>query len=216
MTGLRILVADDHEVVREGVKALLATRRDWEVCGEATSGAEAVKKAAALHPDIVVLDLGMPGLNGLDAARQILAARPEAQVLFLTLHESEQLVREVLATGARGYVLKSDAAQDLVTGIEALGRGRPFISARVSELVLDDYRTSTRRGRHVPGHGLTPREEEVLRLVADGKTSRQVAGALGIGLKTVETHRLHVMRKLGLHSVGELVRFAVRHGLIEP
>jgi len=218
MRPLRILVADDHEVVRQGVMALLGTVPEWTICGEAATGAEAVEKARALAPDLVVLDIGMPQMNGLSAARQILAALPGTEVLVLTLHESEEMMREVLATGARGYVLKSDAGRDLLDAVAALSRHRPFLSPRATEVVVDDYADIDHRA-HEGGHrsrNLTPREQQVLRLLAKGRSNREVGVELGVAPKTVETHRTHLMAKLGLHSIGDVVRYAVRHKLIEP
>jgi len=214
MSPVRVLVADDHEVVRQGVRALLEAEPGVQVCGEAADGREALDKARQLKPDIVILDIGMPELNGLEATRQILSELPRTEVLILTLHESEQLVREVLAAGARGYVLKSDAGRDLLVAVNALRRHKPFFTSRVSEIVLRDVRRPP--GGPEPAPSLTPRERQILILLAGGKCGREVAAALGIRLKTVETHRANLMRKLGLHSIGELVRYAIRNRLIEP
>lgn len=216
MSPVRVLVADDHEVVRQGVRALLQAEPGFWVCGEARDGREAVEKARQLKPDIVILDIGMPELNGLEAARQILSELPRTEVLILTLHESEQLVREVLAAGARGYVLKSDAGRDLLVAVNALRRHKPFFTSRVSEIVLKDLRRPCGGPSHASHPSLTPREHQILILLAGGKCSREVAAALGIRLKTVETHRANLMRKLGLHSIGDLVRYAIRNRLIEP
>ena len=214
MSPVRVLVADDHEVVRQGVRALLEAEPGVQVCGEAADGREALEKARQLKPDIVILDIGMPELNGLEATRQILSELPRTEVLILTLHESEQLVREVLAAGARGYVLKSDAGRDILVAVNALRRHKPFFTSRVSEIVLRDVRRPP--GGPEPAPSLTPRERQILVLVAGGKCNREVAAALGIRRKTVETHRTNFMRKLGLHSIGELVRHAIRNRLIEP
>lgn len=216
--GTRILVADDHDVVRQGVRALLEAQPGWEVCGEAVDGREAVEQARRLKPDLVVLDIGMPQVNGLEAARQILKDLPRTEVLILTMHESEQLIREVVRSGARGYVLKSDAGRTLVAAVEALREHRPFLTAGVSEIVLEAYRNGSvpPAGPSAPHCDLTPRELEILRLIAEGGTSRHVATQLGISVKTVETHRTNLMRKLDVHSVTELVRYAIRNNLVSP
>ncbi len=215
MKTLRILLADDHEIVRQGLRAVLAGRRDWTICGEATTGRQAVELARQLRPDVVIMDLTMPELNGLDATRQIRAALPHAEVLVLTMHASEELVPQVLAAGARGFVLKSDAGRSLVAAIEALARHEPFFTARMS---------GTRCGE-VPGpkpavqvayrSPLTPREREIVQLVAEGKSTKELADRLGITVKTAETHRSNILRKLGLRSVSDMVRYAIRNHIAE-
>jgi DNA-binding NarL/FixJ family response regulator len=209
----RILVADDHEVVREGVRALLGAQSGWQVCGEAVDGREAVEKAAQLRPDVVVLDIGMPVLNGLEAARQILQADPRVEVLILTMHDSEQTVREVVSTGARGYVLKSDAGRSLVAAVESLLQHKPFLTQRASEIVLDGFRRGL--SPQPSSERLTPREREVLQLLAEGCSNKEVASRLGISGKTAEAHRANIMRKLHAHSVGELVRYAIRNNIVQ-
>lgn len=222
---LRILIADDHEVARHGIRALLESHAGWDVCAEAKDGREAVELASTVNPDLILLDIGMPNLNGLEAARQILASSPEIPILILTMHDSEQVVREVLRAGARGFLLKSDAGRDLVAAVEALQMKRTFFTTRVSQMVLEGY-----LDRDAPdGHGedssekqedpttavLTSREREVIQLLAEGKTSKEVAVALRLSVKTAETHRTNLMRKLGLHSVADLTRYAVRNGIVQ-
>jgi DNA-binding NarL/FixJ family response regulator len=217
MRQVRILVADDHSIVRRGVRALLETRPGWKVCGEAATGAEAVKQAKKLRPDVVVIDITMPDLNGFEATRQIRAATPQTEVLVLTVHESEQALREVLDAGALGYVSKSDLDLNLSTAIESLLRHKPFLSSRVSEMMLERYLKGDVPPKPV-GAGstiLTPRQREIVRLLAEGKTNKEVALALGISVKTAETHRNNIMRKLHLRSFSHLVRYAVRHHLVE-
>ena len=216
MTAMRILVADDHEVVRRGLQALLEAQPGWEVSGEAADGREAVEKARQLKPDVVIMDISMPQLNGLEATRQILKINPSARVLILTMHESDQIVHEVLDAGARGYVLKSDAGRDLVGAVEALLRYNSFLSSKVAEMVLDGYRAMAAEDNKLMHDHLTPREREVLQLLAEGKSSKEVAVELGLSVSTAETHRTNIMRKLDLHSVSDLVRYAVRNNIIEP
>ncbi len=217
MKAVRILVADDHEVVRRGVRALLEGEPGWEVCDEAITGREAVEKAKRLTPDIVILDIGMPELNGLDAARQIRKLVPSSEVLILTMHESEQTVREVLAAGARGYVLKSDAGRDLIAAVNALRQHKPFFASSVTGVVLDGYLKNADGAAAAQAAGLlTAREREIVQLLAEGRSNKEVAVTLGISVKTAETHRTNIMRKLDMHSVGELVRYAVRNRIIEP
>jgi DNA-binding NarL/FixJ family response regulator len=212
----RMLVADDHEVVRRGLFYLLKTQPDCEICGEAADGREAVEKAQKLRPDVVILDIGMPRLNGLEATRQILKILPDTKILILTLHDSDQIVREVLDAGARGFLLKSDAARDLVAAIEALRRDEIYFTPKVASMVLNGYlhrdplpvAGNESRGR------LTPREREIVQLLAEGKSSKEVAATLGLSVKTAETHRSNIMRKLDLHSVSDLVLYAVRNNIV--
>jgi len=218
MSGFHILIADDHEVVRRGVRALIEPHPGWEVCGEAITGRAAVEKARKLVPDMVVMDIAMPELNGLDATRQILKTAPRTEVLILTAHESEQLVREVLEAGAHGYVLKSAAGRDLVNAIEALSKHEAFFTNRVAKIVVDSYR---KRGSQEESSGKSPwllsaREREVIQLLAEGKSNNEVAEILYLSAKTVETHRAHIMAKLNLHSVVGLVHYAIRNKIIEP
>ena len=215
MNAFRILIADDHEIVRRGIRSLLENHPGWEVCGEAVDGREAVEKARATRPDLVLLDVSMPNLNGLDAARQILEIVPQTRVLILTMHESEQIVREVLEVGARGFLLKSDAARDLVSAIQALQRRTTFFTSSVAEMVLNGFLDRRGETQKPSKDRLTPREREVVQLLAEGKSSKEVAVVLNLSVKTAETHRTNVMRKLDLHSVADLVRYAVRNNLVQ-
>lgn len=215
MSAFRILIADDHEIVRHGIRTLIAEHPGWEVCGEAVDGRDAVEKARALRPDLALLDVGMPNLNGLDAARRILAFAPRTRVLILTMHESEQVVREVLEVGARGFLLKSDAARDLVSAVEALQRRTTFFTSSVAEMVLNGYLNRGIDERKPLKDRLTPREREVVQLLAEGKSSKEVAVTLDLSVKTAETHRTNLMRKLDLHSVADLVRYAVRNNIVQ-
>jgi DNA-binding NarL/FixJ family response regulator len=215
LSAFRILIADDHEVARKGIRSLLEDHAGWEVCGEAKDGREAVESATKLNPDVFLLDIGMPNLNGLDAARQILAMNPEARILILTVHDSEQTVREVLAVGARGFLLKSDAGRELVEAVEALQQRRTFFTSRVAQMMLDGYLRPHDDGDASAQRVLTPREREVIQLVAEGKSTKEVAKALSLSVKTAETHRTNLMRKLDLHSVAALTLYAVRNGIVQ-
>jgi DNA-binding NarL/FixJ family response regulator len=210
---VRILIADDHDVVRSGIRLILESEPGWQVCGEATDGHEAIDLAKRLKPDIVVLDFYMPRINGLDAARQIIHDKADQKILFLTVMDSEEIARKVLEAGARGYVLKSDAAHDLVSGINTLIRNRYYFTARVSNMVLEGYLRPDASVQPIPR--LTSREREVVQLVAEGYLTKEVAIMLGTSVKTVETHRSNILRKLKLHSVAELVMYAVRNNLVQ-
>lgn len=217
---LRILIADDHEVARRGIRALLESHPGWEVCAEAKDGRDAVELAASTMPHVVLLDIGMPNLNGLEAARQISAASPEVAILILTMHDSDIMVRDVLRAGARGFLLKSDAGRDLVAAVEAMQLQRTFFTTRVSQMVLDGFLDREKRddrseGDDFPRAPLTSREREVIQLLAEGRTSKEVAVTLNLSVKTAETHRTNLMRKLGLHSVADLTRYAVRNGIVQ-
>ena len=217
MSPVRILVADDHEVVRHGVRALLEREHGWVVCGEASTGRDAVAKAIDLRPDVVILDLGMPDLNGLEATRQIRQLVP-AKILILTVHEADQLVTEVLDAGAHGYVMKTDAGRTLVAAISAVLSGGEFFTEHVHALAAR-RRVQPRGPAAVRGRAsgrLTPREREVLQLLTEAKSNKEIGAALGITTKTAETHRAHIMTKLNLHSMSELVRYAIRNRIIEP
>jgi DNA-binding NarL/FixJ family response regulator len=216
VTSVRILIADDHEVVRRGVCALLEAHPGWRICAEAAEGREAVEKATLHRPDVAILDVGMPGLNGLEAARKIREASPLSEVLILTMHESEQLIREVIAAGARGYVLKSDAGRDLVKAVEAMSHHQTFFTSRVAEVVAQGDADGGRPDEPGELSMLTHREREVTQLLAEGKGNKEVADVLGISVRTAETHRTNIMRKLGCHSFSDLVRYAIRNSLIVP
>jgi DNA-binding NarL/FixJ family response regulator len=217
MPALKLLLADDHEIVRQGLRSILSAIRDCEIVGEAADGRQAVAMSKDLTPDIVVLDIGMPALNGLEATRQILKARPQTKVLILTMHEADSVIREVLDAGARGYILKTDAGRDLVTAVESLRRNKAFFTARVSQMILDGFLKGDPRPNDTqqPGIRLTPRQREIVQLLAEGKSSKEVAVALDLSVKTAETHRANIMRKLDCHSVSEVVRYAIRNKIID-
>jgi DNA-binding NarL/FixJ family response regulator len=208
---IRILLADDHAVVRQGFGRILAAHADMEVIGEAGNGREAVELAEELKPDLVVMDVSMPELNGIEATRRLMKAAPRTRVLALSMHKDSVYVREILRAGAQGFLLKDASDADLITAVRAVGQGQGYISPGVSEAVLSDYR------RHVsdPIDLLTSREREVLQLIAEGKTNKEIAAALNLSIYTVDAHRGRVMEKLNLHSTGEIVRFAMRNGLID-
>jgi DNA-binding NarL/FixJ family response regulator len=218
MSALRILIADDHEVVRAGVRSLLESQPDCEICGEAITGHQVVALARQLKPDVAILDISMPELNGLEATRQIRMVAPTVQVLILSVHESEELVREILNAGAHGYVLKSDAGRELTAAMQALRKHETFFTSRVAQIALRAYRNKKPAVDTTPSPGdvLTPREREVLQLLAEGRSNKETASSLEISVMTVETHRSNIMHKLGAHSVAELVHYAVRHKMIMP
>jgi DNA-binding NarL/FixJ family response regulator len=215
---LRILIADDHEVVRRGLCTLIQSHEGWEICGEAKDGRETVEKAKQVKPDIVILDVGMPNLNGLAATRQLLQQNPQQKVIVLTITDSDQVIREALDAGARGFVLKSDAARDLVSAVEALQCNRMFFTPRVNDMVLAgflDKGHSGSNGDSSKSPTLTPREREVIQLLAEGKSSKEVACLLNLSTKTAETHRSNIMRKLDIHSIRDLVVYAVKNDIIQ-
>jgi DNA-binding NarL/FixJ family response regulator len=214
----RILIADDHEMVRRGLRAVLEAHAGWEVCGEAANGLQAVSQARALKPDIVVLDFAMPKLNGLGAAGRIHQELPETEVLILTMHESETLIRSLSRAGVRGCVLKSDAGRVLISAVEHLLQHELFFSPKVADWVpTGEPDLSLAKGEARPNFDqLTIREQQVLQLIAEGFRSKEVARRLEISLKTAETHRVNLMRKLDLHSVSELVHYAIRNRIAEP
>jgi DNA-binding NarL/FixJ family response regulator len=211
---IRVLIADDHEIVRRGLRALLGDAKTFEICAEAASGVEAIEKARQLQPDVVVIDVSMPGLNGLEATRLIVKEVAGAQVLVLSMHESEQLIEELLHAGARGYILKTDVSRDLPVAIESLHKNRPFFSSKIAQKVLDGYLGYSASVNSTSV--LTPAERRVTQFLAEGKSNKEVANLLNISVKTAETHRANIMRKLGLRSMSDLVHFAVRNEIIEP
>jgi DNA-binding NarL/FixJ family response regulator len=216
MPALRILVADDHDVVRHGLRSLLESRPGWEVCGEACNGREAVELSLQLKPEVVIADITMPGMTGLEATRQILKANPKVQVVILTMHESEELLREVLDAGARGYVLKTDKGRELISAVEAVRNNNAFFTSKIAEMVFYGYLETDRSAPKSANRtqSLTPREKEVLHLVAEGKSNKEVAVHLNISVKTAEAHRVNIMRKLNAHSVVELVKYAMRNNML--
>lgn len=215
---LRILIADDHDVVRQGVRTIIEVEPGWRVVAEARDGLDAISQACEAKPDIALLDISMPQLNGLEATRRIQEVLPETQVLILTMHESDELVRAVLSAGARGYVLKTDAKRDLVNAVRSLSEHRPFFTSKVAEMVLQGYRhgTAPAMAEIATGDRLTSRERQIVQMLAEGKTSKEIASALDISIKTADTHRANIMRKLNLHSLADVVRYAIRNKMIEP
>jgi DNA-binding NarL/FixJ family response regulator len=214
MDKLRILIADDHDLIRRGVRDLLAIRSGWQVVGEACNGAEAVQKAVSLRPDVAILDFSMPELNGPCATVQITEKVPETGVVVLTMHDSEQVMREVLQAGARGLVLKSDADRDLLEAVEAVAKKRHFFTTRLSDLLLGGYLAGAAVKVKKKVAELTERECEVVGLLADGMSSKETALRLHISIRTVESHRININRKLGFNSIANLVHYAIRHGIV--
>jgi two-component system response regulator NreC len=207
---MRILLAEDHLMFRQGLKAVLE-RENLEVVGEASDGHEAIRLARALHPDVAVLDLAMPSLNGLDAAREIIQSSPKTKTILLTMHTEDQYVIEALRVGVRGYVLKTQATPDLIQAVQEVHRGTIYLSPGVSRALVEAYLSKT----HLPSDPLTPRERQVLQLVAEGKTTKEIAVVLGVSVKTAESHRTRLMEKLDVHETASLVRYAIRTGLIQ-
>jgi DNA-binding NarL/FixJ family response regulator len=216
MKELRILVADDHELIRHGIRGILRARRGWKVIGEAANGQQAVEKTNKLKPDVAILDVSMPDLDGLQAAREIRDASPNTKVVILTMHESDQMVHQVLDAGALAYVLKSDLAANLVKAVKDVSAGRLFLTPRVSDIVLKGFLKNANQSgpaeqtRAKP----TPREVQIIRLLAEGKANKVIAANLGITIRTVETHRARIMVKLGLHSLAGLLHYAIRQNIV--
>jgi DNA-binding NarL/FixJ family response regulator len=217
MGNLRIMIADDHDLMRRGLRTLLEVQPGWEICAEATKGREAIAKAEQLRPDVVIVDICMPELNGIEATRQIRKVSPRTEVLVLSVHHSEHLIREALDAGARGFVVKSDADTEMVRAVEALANHRPFFTSYATEMLLAGCaRDGGSRPPGLASERLTSREREIVQLLAEGRTSKEIATTLNISAKTAETHRANIMRKLEFHSVGEIVRYAVRNQIIDP
>jgi len=208
---IRIVLADDHVLVRQGLKSLLE-REQFQVVAEASDGQEAVRASESLHPDIVVIDISMPLLNGIEAVRELGRSCPKTKAILLTQHEEDQYIREALEAGAKGYVLKNQAASDLVHAIQQVSRGQFYLSPGISRAVVEAYRTKS----DSPADPLTGRERQVLQLIAEGKSTKDAASLLGISVKTAESHRMNLMQKLDIHETASLVRYAVRRGLVQP
>jgi DNA-binding NarL/FixJ family response regulator len=218
MGALRILIADDHDLMLRGIRTIIESHEGWTICGEVHNGREAIAKASELKPDIAILDISMPDVNGLVAIGKIRKASPNTEILILSVHHSEQLILEILKAGARGYIVKSDSDRDLVLAVEALSRHKPFFTSQATELILRNSATPGRQVTEIPESlrgSLTPREREIVQLLSEGRSSKEVATVLGISVKTAETHRANIMRKLDLHTVSGLVRYAVRNQIIE-
>ena len=217
MKPLRILVADDHDLMRRGIKMLLQSHSGWEVCEEAKTGVEAVTRTEELKPDILILDINMPDLDGVAAARRIRKTSPSTEILILSMHYSDQLIREIVEAGARGFIAKSDPERDLNIAVETLANHNPFFTPQVTEVILGSFNLggTVKEFPELIRERLTPHERKIVQLVATGKSSKEIASLLGISIKTVDTHRTNVMRKLALHSVSELVRYAIRNQIVE-
>ncbi len=209
------MLADDHTVVRDGLRALLEKQPDMAVVGEAADGRDSIRLAEEQSPDVVIMDIGMPNLNGIEATRRILAANPRTAVLMLSMHQDESYVLRSLKAGARGYLLKDSLRSEVIEAVRAVFQGRSFLTRKVSRMLQEDYvQQLETRGLDDRYDLLTDREREILQMVAEGKSNKEVAGLLNIGQTTVETHRAHILQKLGLHSVPELILYAVRKGII--
>jgi len=212
---LRVLLGDDHTVLRQGLRKILEDRRDWRVVAEAGNGRDAVREAIELNPDVAVLDIGMPLLNGIEATRQIIRRAPTVRILILSMHSDQAYVTQAVQAGARGYLLKESAGSELIAAIAAVVAGKSFFSPAVAQVVFDDYvRSLTQRGITDRYDALSEREREVLQLVAEGKSSKEIADVLSISPATVETHRAHLLQKLGLRNTAEVVRYAARRGIV--
>jgi DNA-binding NarL/FixJ family response regulator len=219
MPPVSILIADDHELVRKGIRTVLEARTGWQVVAEAGDGREAVKKTQELKPQVAVLDISMPLLNGLEATRQIAKIAPQTKVLILTMHDADPMIQQILEAGAKGYLLKSDASLDLVSAVEALLRNKTFFTPKVGQIVLDGYLNKNPKGADQDAGNnalrLTARQRQIVQLLAEGKSSKEVAVVLDISVKTAETHRANIMRRLDCHSVTDLVHYAIRNGITQ-
>jgi DNA-binding NarL/FixJ family response regulator len=217
MHPLRILIADDHEVVREGMRALIEHEPGWEVCGTAMTGQEAVDTAKKLKPEVVVLDMTMPELDGLDVLREIKRALPNTEVVIFSAHHSEEVIEQLFDAGAKSYIQKSDASRHLVAAIRSLAEHKPFFTPEISQILFSKFLSvNPWKKQGAQKHTLTDRERDVVRLLAQGSSNKEVAKSLGVSVRTAETHRGVLMRKLGLDSLAALVRYAIRNNIIDP
>jgi DNA-binding NarL/FixJ family response regulator len=216
VTKIRILLADDHTIFREGLSMLLSQEKDFEITGEAADGEEAIRLVRETQPDVVVMDIGMPGVNGIDATRRILESFPKMRVIGLSVHKDKQFIKGMMAVGAKGYLPKNCAGGELVRAIRDVMGGSVYLNTEISAILADDYVQKLQSPEKVSLTTLTVREREVARLLALGRQNRQIATSLGLSEKTIENHRQHVMEKLGIHSIADLARFAVREGLVSP
>lgn len=212
---IRILLADDHTILRDGIRSLIEDEPDMEVVGEAEDGITVVKLADSLRPDVILMDLAMPLLNGLEATRQIRKNNPHAKILILTMHENEEYIRQVLAAGAMGYILKDAAARELLGAIRAVNKGEVVLSPAITRLIVTDYLRWGDLSPQDSTDGLTDRERQILQLIAEGYTNKQIADILSISIKTVQAHRLNLMKKLDLHDRGELIKYAIQKKIID-
>ncbi|NJD59911.1 MAG: DNA-binding response regulator [Anaerolineales bacterium] len=215
MTKIRTLLADDHTILRDGIRIILEVQPDICVVGEAQDGREAVKLTSQLHPDVVLMDIAMPLLNGLEATRQIRQANPQVKILILTMHENEDYIRQALAYGAVGYLLKDATAAELVAAVRAVYKGEAVLSPPVTRLVVENYLRWGDLQKDTSSDGLSPREREILQLIAEGYTNKQISDILSISIKTVQTHRMNLMSKLGLHDRAELIKYAIQRKIID-
>jgi len=217
MCAVRIMIADDHAIVRRGLRSLLESQQGWEVCAEASNGLEAVESVERFQPEVAIVDIGMPELNGLEAARRILKSCPKTEVLILTMHQSEEVVTEVLKAGVRGYVLKSDADRNLIAAVEALLQHRPFLTSGVTDVVLSEFLNSRTAPPGAPLFAkVTQREREIIQLLSEGKSNKEVAAVLNVSTRTVETHRANIKHKLALNSLSDIVHYAIRNKIVDP
>jgi two-component system response regulator NreC len=211
---VKVLVVDDHEIVREGIRMVLATDPELEVVGVASSGEEAIEKVRELEPDVVLMDIGMPGLSGFEATRRIRESHPNTQVVALTVHDSEGYVFQMLQAGATGYVVKRAPAEDVIAAVKRAHQGEAVLHPSVAKLLIKDYLARVAKGEETSFDTLSEREREILKLIAEGKTNREIADTLFLSIKTVQAHRANLMRKLGMHDRTELVKYAIRKGII--
>lgn len=215
MSKIKILIADDHKILRQGIRSLLSSQGDFEVIGETSDGPETLKETFKLKPDVVLMDIGMPNLNGFEATRQIKKKLPEVKVLVLTMYQDDEYVLQALQSGASGYVLKDVAVEELVSAIRAVNNDQYYLSPSISRTVIDAYLRKTEKGEREPSDLLTAREREIVQLIAEGYTNKEIAAKLYISVKTVDAHRSHIMEKLDIHDVAQLVKYAIRKGITD-